>query len=48
VIPLALETGADGFGDRVLVFDDEHGLRCHAAIVSTATCAEWRPGMEKS
>ena len=26
LVPLALETGPNGFGDRVLVLDDEHGL----------------------
>ena len=30
-VALALETGPDGFGDRVLVLDDEHGWSGHGA-----------------
>jgi hypothetical protein len=48
VIALTLETGSNGFGDRVLVLDDEHGLGCHGVIVSTAPRAAGGWVMEKS
>jgi hypothetical protein len=48
LVALALETGSNGFGDRVLVLDDEHGLGSHGVIVSTAPGAASASGMEKS
>jgi hypothetical protein len=48
VIALALETSSNGFSDRVLVLDDEHGLGCHGTIVSTAPGAAADRVMEKS
>ena len=46
-IPLALETGADGLGDGLLVVDDEDGLLAHDSHRRRGVLRVSGPGVEK-